>query len=237
MCEQRERLISYVYDECEPQERQNVELHLSGCPTCRDEIGGLRRVRQDLLAWDVPEHGSVWKPFAPPAPKPSWRDVPAWALAAAAGLIFLAGAAGGVATRVLWPAMAAVPAEASSGAGSAMAPPATLAQIKADILAEVRAEVEQRPGSGPIQQHQSDAIPAHMVQGASGASPEVRQLTRRLAELEQDYQDWRNDQIRLNVQVNEKLVGLGTRTRTLSNMLDLSTHFQRISAAATEPAR
>src|SRR5215217_6628029 len=95
MCDEREQLIDFVYDECDPRERQRVEVHLTECAECREEIGSLRQVRQDLLAWDVPEHGSVWRPFAPPRMRPSWRDIPAWAMAAAAGIIFLAGAAGG----------------------------------------------------------------------------------------------------------------------------------------------
>src|SRR5436190_276553 len=99
MCDERERLIGYVYDECDPGEKRLVEAHLQTCETCREEIGGLRSVRTDLLAWDVPEHGSVWTPFVKARPAPSWRDVPLWAMAAAASLVFLVGAAGGVATQ------------------------------------------------------------------------------------------------------------------------------------------
>ena len=54
MCENRERLIGYVYDECDPAERAEIEAHLESCHTCRREIRGLKGVRQDLLAWDVP---------------------------------------------------------------------------------------------------------------------------------------------------------------------------------------
>ena len=103
MCEQRERLIGYLYDECDAQERQLVDSHLETCETCRDEIGGLRQIRQDLLGWDVPERESVWQPFAPPRPTVWWREVPAWALAAAASVTFLAGAAGGAITYALLP--------------------------------------------------------------------------------------------------------------------------------------
>ena len=66
MCDERERLIDYLYDACEADERRRVETP-SRRPVraCREEISALRAVRLDLLAWDVPEHGSVWKPFAP----------------------------------------------------------------------------------------------------------------------------------------------------------------------------
>jgi hypothetical protein len=103
MCEQRERLIGYLYDECDAEERQLIDRHLETCHTCRDEISGLRQVREDLLAWDVPARESVWQPFAPPRPAPWWREVPAWALAAAASVTFFAGAAGGAATYALLP--------------------------------------------------------------------------------------------------------------------------------------
>src|SRR5215471_4733947 len=99
MCDERERLIGYVYDEVDAAERAVIDQHLESCAECRDEIRGLRGVRQDLLAWDVPQHGSVWQPFAPARMRPWWRDVPAWALVAAATIMFVIGAAGGVATR------------------------------------------------------------------------------------------------------------------------------------------
>jgi anti-sigma factor RsiW len=101
MCDERERLIDYVYDECDPQEREHVNRHLEECDTCRVEVRGLRQVREDLLAWEVPRHESVWTPFAPAKTAPWWREVPAWAMAAAATLTFTVGAAGGVLTTAV----------------------------------------------------------------------------------------------------------------------------------------
>jgi anti-sigma factor ChrR (cupin superfamily) len=83
MCNERERLIGYVYDEVDAAERAVIDRHVESCAECRDEIRGFRSVREDLLAWDVPEHGSVWQPFAPARRTPWWRDVPAWAMAVA----------------------------------------------------------------------------------------------------------------------------------------------------------
>ena len=110
MCDERERLIGYLYDECDASERQLIDTHLETCQTCREEIGGLRRVRDDLLAWDVPARDSVWMPFAPARPASWWREVPAWALAAAASVTFLAGAAGGAVTSALMPPVPAASA-------------------------------------------------------------------------------------------------------------------------------
>src|SRR4051812_42477960 len=101
MCDERERLIGYVYDECDASERNLVNHHLETCEVCREEIAGLRATREDLLAWDVPDHGSVWKPFAPARLRPWWREVPAWAMAAAATLVFMVGLGGGVVGQAL----------------------------------------------------------------------------------------------------------------------------------------
>ena len=103
MCDERQRLIGYLYEECDASERQLIESHLETCATCREEIRGFRQVREDLLGWDVPPRESVWQPFAPPRPVSWWREVPGWALAAAASVTFFAGAAGGVVTYALLP--------------------------------------------------------------------------------------------------------------------------------------
>ena len=107
MCEQRERLIGYVYDECDTTERRVVEQHLETCPTCRSEIRGLRSVRQDLLAWEVPEHDPIWRPIAPVRVESAWKTMPAWAMATAAAALLMAGGAGGAATYALFPRPAA----------------------------------------------------------------------------------------------------------------------------------
>ena len=185
MCHERERLIGYVYDECDRGERQFVETHLGSCAMCREELGALRQVRQDLLAWEVPEHGSVWRPFAPPRPALSWRDVPAWAMAAAAGAIFFVGAAGGVATRAWWPAQPRVAVEAAlPQAAPSVVTAADLAAIEARIVARVRADLEsrQRPVS----------------QSTARADIDVEQVSTKLADLERKYWDWKEDQLQMN---------------------------------------
>jgi hypothetical protein len=101
MCEQREDLVAYLYDEVDANERRAVEKHLETCETCREELRAFRDVRQDLLAWDVPAHESVWKPFVTARTQPVWRQMPVWAMAAAAMLVFAVGGVGGFAGRVL----------------------------------------------------------------------------------------------------------------------------------------
>jgi hypothetical protein len=131
MCDERERLIGFVYDECDADERRHIETHLESCPVCRAEIGGLRRVREDLLAWRVPEHTPVWRPAPAEAAAPVWRRSPGWGLAAAAAVVLMAGLAGGAATRVLMPPPAA-PASVTA---------ADLNAIEQQILTLMRAEL------------------------------------------------------------------------------------------------
>ncbi len=103
MCNQRERLIGYLYGEGDAADRAEVQRHVDECADCRAEMAGLRSVREDLLAWDVPEHQSVWRPFVAAPVMPWWKQVPAWAMAAAAGVMLMLGAAGSVAVHAFAP--------------------------------------------------------------------------------------------------------------------------------------
>lgn len=149
MCDDRERLLGYLYHECDDAERRDVEQHLGRCETCRDELSGLRATRQDLLAWDVPEHGSVWKPFAPAKVVPRWRDIPAWATAAAASLTLVLGAAGGVVTHAMFEknvaaaeqVAAKTPAAPPALPVAARVPQAELSAMEQRMLRGMRAEL------------------------------------------------------------------------------------------------
>ena len=37
MCDDRERLIGYLYDECDAVERRTIDAHLQECADCRAE--------------------------------------------------------------------------------------------------------------------------------------------------------------------------------------------------------
>ena len=63
----------------------------------------MRSVRNDLLAWEVPAHEPVWRPFVAAPPVPWWRQVPAWALASAAAVVLLLGATGSVIAQSMMP--------------------------------------------------------------------------------------------------------------------------------------
>jgi len=211
MCDERERLIGYVYDECAPEERAAVQAHLTGCPVCREEIGALRSVRADLLAWDVPEHESVWRPFAPARATPSWRDLSAWALAAAAGIIFMVGLAGGVAARGWLPV---APASASAAPVTVGAPVGVTAEDLDQLEQRLRGELLGRMNQ--IYQRVEvlgSRTPAAEVRAAgpridAAAFQELRTRVQRIEALS-------HDQALINVELNNRIgrfLDLSTRT-------------------------
>jgi hypothetical protein len=178
MCHERERLLDYLYDDCDAEERRRVERHLDACDTCRDEVSGLRAVRLNLLAWDVPEHGSVWKPFAPARVSPWYREIPVWALVAAASVMFLLGVAGGVASSQLVPIRAAAiaPAPVITPQLSPSPTSAEVAAMERRILSSVQAQIDRL-----------QPVAAHPQRVAVGPSREelLRDMQRLLATSEQ----------------------------------------------------
>jgi len=113
-CGDQGALVGYLYDECSPEERDAIALHLVRCVSCAAEISGLTSTRRALAAWAAPEidlgiqisrkpDADVTLPagnvisFARPQPASVegtgwWKaPLPAWAQIAAAVAIFAAG--------------------------------------------------------------------------------------------------------------------------------------------------
>ena len=182
MCDQRERLMDYLYDEAPPTERKVVEAHLESCGDCRDEMRAFRRVREDLLAWDVPHFESVWTPFAPAPVAPWYQQVPAWALSAAAGVMLLLGTAVGFAAQALMAsepgsqdqmvAQAELAPQVDAPAPAPVPLPATLVSLdEQDVRALIQREIA---GSGVMR----------VANTTPGLSPAVRaQLMREIESL------------------------------------------------------
>jgi len=142
MCDERERLIGYVYDECDPLEERRVEEHLESCATCREEIAALRDVRQDLQSWRVPPHNTIWRPFVAVPVTPWWRQVPGWALAAAASVMFVAGAAGGAMVHAWLPSAAEARVQTAPAARTASGvTPSDLSETERRIVQLMRDEL------------------------------------------------------------------------------------------------
>jgi anti-sigma factor RsiW len=82
-------MMDVLYGEATPAAARAVEEHVAVCAACREEMGALRRVRQDLSAWRLPE-----------GMRPRFRRTTAlsgWLLPAAAALFLCAGGALGLA--------------------------------------------------------------------------------------------------------------------------------------------
>ena len=97
-CGDKAVLVTYLYDECDAAERQAVDAHLAACEDCAQELDRLRGVRSSLADWAPPEPAPGFQivPRAEVEPRRrwfDWRPAPAWGLAAAAVLVFSAGAA------------------------------------------------------------------------------------------------------------------------------------------------
>lgn len=167
MCDKRERLMDYLYDEAAPADRREVETHLESCGDCRNEMRAFRRVREDLLAWDVPAYESVWTPFAPAPVAPWYAQVPAWAMTAAAGLMLLLGTAGGFAAQALLPG--AAPAAVTVAAVTPVEPAAP-AVLPATLVGLDESEVRLL-----IQREISQSGVMRVANSTPGLSPALRQ--------------------------------------------------------------
>ena len=142
MCEDKELLVGYLYDDLPDGDRARFETHLRACAACRNEVKAMRSVRADLAAWAPPEpdfgfrvvrggrdaaERDVMRPAV--APPPSWRAwwTPAAGLAAAAVLVLAAASSlahvevhrgpDGITVRTGWPT--AAPAQSAQAFGDA----------------------------------------------------------------------------------------------------------------------
>lgn len=95
-------LVSYLYDEGTPDERAAIAAHLAVCTACAAEIEALGAARRMLPAWTPPAAALGFQIGSRDAsarllrPSRWWqRPLPAWAQAAAAVAIFVAGVSAG----------------------------------------------------------------------------------------------------------------------------------------------
>src|SRR5688572_4958587 len=100
MCNNKDLLVSYLYDDVTAEERRTFDAHLPRCAECREELASLGMTRAHLATWAPPERALGFRMIsdapAPPAAKvipfPS-RWMPAFGLAAAAMLVLAAATA------------------------------------------------------------------------------------------------------------------------------------------------
>src|SRR5262249_3308702 len=99
MCGDHGALVSYLYDECEPNERLTISAHVAVCSGCAEELTALSATREQLALWRPPDAQLGFRVVSSAnsssnvlRPARWWRQpMPAWAQAAAAVLVFATG--------------------------------------------------------------------------------------------------------------------------------------------------
>lgn len=151
-CGDSASLVAYLYDECEPGEREQIAAHLKRCATCASEVGALSATRQTLASWAPPDLALGFQitrhdvgPVAPAAParvlEPKiawWRaPLPAWAQAAAALVIFAAGLSVGQARITTVPGQTTPASQVAAVVPAAPAVATPVSSVSRDELAQL----------------------------------------------------------------------------------------------------
>lgn len=180
MCDSKELLVSFLYDELDLPARRTFEAHLASCPECRAEVAELRDTRALVASWTPPEPDFGFRivgrgtAAAAPAPPPRYRLAPAWGLAAAAVLVLAAGAAianlevrydaGGLSVRTGWQH---APAALTAGGGAAAVPGVAVDwKAQAEALDRRVHDLEQVVAMRPQAAHVQDASASDLSDAA-----------------------------------------------------------------------
>ena len=206
MCDSKELLVGYLYDELDPATRRTFETHAAGCAECRHELAELRATRGRIAMWTPPEPDLGFRVIrSPSAPPPvRFRIAPAWGLAAAALLVMALGAAianleirvdaTGLSVRTGWQrgGDAAVAVERTTGAGGVTTTVDWKAQAEAldRRLRDLEQSMASRPA--PAQAAAVDASDSELIQRVHDlvSQSETRQqrvVAARLAELARNF--------------------------------------------------
>ena len=95
MCESKELLVSFLYDEIDPASKRDFQKHLMTCGECREELAELGATRAQIATWTPPDADLGFRIVREgESPRRRWFDwSPAWGLAAAAIVLAAIGAA------------------------------------------------------------------------------------------------------------------------------------------------
>jgi hypothetical protein len=204
MCD-KDLLVGYVYDDIIDMDRARFERHLRECAACRAEVAEMRRVRDDLAAWDAPQPAIGFRLVQDR--KPSWRAwwTPALGLAAAAVLLLAVASAiaqvevsygsNGLTVRTGWgraqpvvhevelrqPNVTARPTNASVDAAALAALDRRLAQLEASMRSTVRpvSATDARAADSQIIRRVGDMV-------AQSETRQEQELALRIAQLARD---------------------------------------------------
>ena len=172
-CGNYEALITYLYEECQPGERETIAAHIAQCASCTEELHALRDTRAHLGAWSPPALPLGFQltrtESGPPAnvlrPAAWWRrPLPAWAQVAAAAVIFAAGMSLG--------AVRATPTPAPAPAVASSQPVAVVPVAQTGVSRDEMARLEKRLRSVESAQAETQRVAVQMPRSAAGVIDE-----------------------------------------------------------------
>src|SRR5258706_10487004 len=197
-CGDHGALVSYLYDECAPNERRAIGAHLAICRSCAEDIASLGVTREQLAEWMPPDAELGFRIASDAHPdnvlRPSrwWqKPMPAWAQAAAAAVIFAVGVTLGA---VRGAAPAGAPTIAATRATVTPADLSALEQRLRSELSQVRATSTSTSNAATTP---GDARVLERVRALIDESEQRqrRELALRAAEMVRDFDAQRNDDL------------------------------------------
>ena len=210
MCDSKELLVGFLYEELDPSAKRTFEKHLGTCAECRAELAELGTTRGQIALWTPPESDlgfRIVRGAAAPTPAPRFRIAPAWGLAAAAVLVMAAGAAianidvrygqDGLVVRTGWNHGVDAPASAEPGDGSGVANVDWKAQAQQldRRLRDLEATISARSAASPVQRaaasgSMSDVEVLQRVREMMGQSEtrQQRAVARQIAEITRNFE-------------------------------------------------
>jgi len=95
MCDSKELLVSFLYDEIDSASKRDFQRHLATCVACRDELAELGATRAQIATWTPPDADLGFRIVreADSAKRRWFQWSPAWGFAAAAIVLLAIGAA------------------------------------------------------------------------------------------------------------------------------------------------
>jgi anti-sigma factor RsiW len=226
-CGDSSALVAYLYDECEPGERESIAAHLERCITCAGEIDTLNATRRTLASWTPPEMSLGFQITRPEDRVPAkvltptiawWRaPMPAWAQAAAAVLIFAGGLSIGL--------MRNTGAGEIDGRDAAVTPnpaAAAVTTVSRDELAQLEQRLKNEmalmrtTATSPVPARAGDDALMQQVKALieQGNEDQRRDFTRRMVELANNFETQRRvDLANVRQSVGQLQGAVGTELR------------------------
>jgi len=265
LCSYKDReavLMAYLYDEITSAERKAFDVHLTTCARCRVELNGLGGVRAQLLHWAPPDYrdhpavtgeaigqrraqlaiaeprAASTEPQGADNERRSWRDIPAWAQAAAAMLILgvSAGAANlnihydgqsGLNVRTGWSHPVQPIAQAPAAQATDAATRTELAALERQLRSEIQSASPAAPETRAVSASNVDARRVKMLLDESERRHE-REMALKIAEVIRDFNAQRQSDL-VKIDQNLGLIDRRNDIEVRKNRQMIDMYLQRVS--------